>query len=143
LINGKRYSWEDITVQMPHGVLVDIDSIEYSDEKEVEAVYGKGSNPVGYGTGNYSATGKATLLREEHDKFVEYAKRRGKSLYKLPPFVITVSYANEDQPTSTDVLKGCKITKVSHSGSQGDKATKVEYEFIILNGIWRNGLAPN
>lgn len=143
MINGKRYSWEDITVQMPHGTLVDIDSIEYSDEKEIEAVYGKGSNPLGYGTGNYSASGKATLLREEHNKFVSYAKQQSSNLYRLPPFPITVSYANEDQPSVTDVLKQCKINKVSRSGSQGDKSNKVEYEFIILGGIEDNRLAPN
>ncbi|WP_027364022.1 hypothetical protein [Desulfotruncus alcoholivorax] len=143
MINGKKYSWEDISVMLPHGEAVDIQGIEYSDGKEIEAVYGKGSNPTGYGAGNYSAEGKLTLLKEEHDKFIAYAKRQKTSLYKLPPFPITVSYANEDQPTKTDVLKSCKINKVSHSGSQGDKQSKVEYEINILGGIVRDGLEPN
>lgn len=143
MINGKKYSWEDISVTMPHGEMVDIQNIDYSDSKEIEPIYGRGSNPTGYGVGNYSAEGKLTLLKEEHDKFTAYAKRQGRSLYRIAPFPIVVSYANEDQPTKTDVLKQCKITKVSQSGGQGDKEFKAEYELQILGGIWRDGLAPN
>lgn len=143
MINGKKYSWEDISVILPYGEIIGFQNIEYSDGLEIDPVYGKGSNPQGYGVGNYSAEGKVTLLKDEHDRFVEYAKKRGKSLYRLPPFTITVSYANEDQPTKTDVLKACKIVKVSQSGGQGDKELKVEYELKILGGIHRDGLAPN
>lgn len=143
MINGKKYSWEDISVQLPHGDIVDFQNVDYSDGKEAEPVYGKGSNPTGYGTGNYSAEGKLTMLKEEHYKFIEWAKKQGKSLYKLPPFPVAVSYANEDQDTKTDILKSCKIVKVSESSGQGDKEIKVEYEIKILDGIWRDGLAPN
>lgn len=143
MINGKNYSWEDISVSLPMGQLINFDGIEYSDGKEIEEVYGKGSNPQGYGTGNYSASGKATLFKEDHDRLVAYAKAIGKAMYQIPPFPISVSYANEDQPLTSDILKACKIEKISHSGGQGDKSLKVEYEFKILNGIWRNGVAPN
>ncbi|MCL6612630.1 MAG: hypothetical protein K6T66_13935 [Peptococcaceae bacterium] len=143
MINGKSYSWEDISVVMPHGEMVNFLNVDYSDGKEIEPTYGKGSNPTGYGTGNYSAEGKLTLKKEEHDKFVDWAKKQNKSLYRLPPFPVTVSYANEDQPTKTDILKSCKIVKVSQSGGQGDKELKVEYEIKILDGIWRDGLPPN
>lgn len=142
MINGKRYAWEDITIRMPHGVLLDVDSIEYNDSKESEAVYGKGAQPRGYGGGNYSAKGKLSLLKEEHDRLVDYAKKLGVGLYRIPPFPISVSYANEDEPIKTDVLKGCVIKTVSHSAAQGDTSTKVEVEIDILNGIWRDGLAP-
>lgn len=143
MINGKKYSWEDISTVLPHGEMIDFQNVEYSDSKEMDPVYGKGSNPTGYGTGNYSAEGKLTLLKEEHDRYVEWAKKQGKSLYKIPPFPVTVSYANEDQKTKTDILKSCKVTKVSHSAGQGDKELKVEYEIKILGGIYRDGLAPN
>jgi len=143
LINGKEYSWEDISVTLPHGELIGIQNIEYSDSKEVEPAYGKGSNPLGYGNGNYSAEGKLTLLKSEHDRFVGYAKKQGKTLYGLAPFSISVSYANEDQPTVTDILKACKITKVSRSSGQGDKEVKVEYELKILGGIAWDGLDAN
>jgi len=143
VINGKSYSWEDISVVLPYGEIVGFTDIEYSESKEFEPVYGKGSNPYGYGSGNYSAEGKVTLSREEHGKLVAYAKKLGRSLTTLPPFTISVSYANEDQPTVTDILKSVKIAKVSSGASQGDKSLKVEYELKIFGGIWWNGMEPN
>jgi hypothetical protein len=142
MINGKKYSWEDITATLPHGVLIDVENVEYSDGKEVEAQYGKGSMPTGYGQGNYSAEGKISLLREEFNRLLAYAKSQGKSLYNLPPFPITVSYANEDQPTVTDILKSVKFAKTSVSAGQGDKSVKVDLDIQIIGGIAWNGITP-
>lgn len=143
MINGKEYAWEDISIQLPYGTLIDITDIEYSDEKDREANYGKGSNPTGYGEGNYSAEGSMTLKREEFERLLEYAKENSKTLYGLEPFPIVVSYANKDQPTRTDRLPKCKFTSTSQSGSQGDKSLSVERDFIILAPIDWNGLKAN
>lgn len=144
MINGKKYSWEDITVFLPSGIAVDIDSVEYSDKKDSESVYGRGSNPRGYGEGNYSATAKASLLREEYNKFLDYARRIGKPIYKVPPFPITVSYANEDQPITIDKLPSCKLKAVSGGGgSQNDKSLKIELEFDVHAPIIWNGVSAN
>lgn len=140
MINGKRYAWEDITIRMPHGVLVDVDSIDYSDKTDVAEIYGRGSKPQGYGSGNYSAEGKLTLLREEFSRLLDYARSRGRKLYRLPPFTIVVSYANEDEPLVTDVLRGCVFTETSTSSSQGDQSVKVELSIKILDGIVWNGV---
>lgn len=142
-INGKKYSWEDITIKLPHGTLVDVDSIDYSDKKEKEAIYGKGSNPQGYGTGNYSAEGKLSLRKEEFDKLVDHAKQNGGSLYGLKPFTITVAYANEDQQTVTDTLQSCTITEISGGSKQGDKDVKRDISLAILDGIKWNDLDAN
>lgn len=143
-INGKRYSFEDITATMPHGTLIDFESIEYSDKIEIEASYGKGSNPRGYGRGNYSAEAKVIMLREEFNRLLEHLKGQGiKALYRTPPFTITVSYANDDQPMSTDVLRDCVFTERSGSSSQGDSSTKVELSLLVLSPIEYNGLPAN
>lgn len=143
MINGKKYSWEDISIVLPLGELIDVQNIDYSDSKEIEAVYGKGSNPTGYGAGNYSAEGKITLLKEEHDKLLQYVARTGKGIYTMSPFPVVVNYANDDQATITDVLRDCKITKVSNSAGQGDKQVKVEIELKVMSGILWNGKEPN
>ncbi|MCC5911321.1 MAG: hypothetical protein JJT76_12870 [Clostridiaceae bacterium] len=136
MINGKRYGWEDISTRLPTGELVDYENIDYSDEKEIEEKYGKGSNPRGYGSGNYKAEAKVTMLREEFQRsIVAYANSTRRTIYTLPPFPITVSYANEDNPTVTDVLRQCKIKKISTSGSQGESDVKVELELAVLGGI--------
>lgn len=143
MINGKKYSWEDISLMLPYGEMVGILSIDYSDGKEVEALYGKGSNPIGYGSGNYSAEGKMSMQKDEYDKLSKYAQKTGKGIYKMAPFPIVVSYANDDQPTITDTLRSCKISKVSNSPGQGDKEVKVEVELKIIGGILWNGREPN
>lgn len=143
MINGKRYGWEDITVTLPYGIAIDIDSISYGDKKDTEAVYGKGSNPVGYSEGNYSAEGKMTLAKEEFDKLNLYARMDGGSIYRIKPFTTSVSYANEDEPTTTDVLNKCKITAVSAEQKQGDKGIKREVSFIILEPIIWNAQDAN
>lgn len=144
MINGKKYSWEDITITCPHGVMVNISEIEYSDKKETEGIYGKGTNPVGYGEGNYSAEGKVKMGRDEYELlkntlFLE----NGKAIYKHSPFPIVVSYANDDQATVTDVLPSCKLTSQSNGPKQGDKSVDVEMGFIILEPILWNGIPAN
>ncbi len=143
MINGKRYDWEDVTIALPHGTLIDVEGIDYSDKKEIEAVYGKGTNPQGYGNGNYSAEGKLSLKKEEFNRLVEYAKQNAKSLYDLPPFPISVSYANVDEPLTTDKLQQCKLKETSNATKQGDKSVNVEIGLAILGGINWNGLPAN
>ena len=140
MINGKRYSWEDISIRLPHGLAVDITKVEYSDEKDLRAVYGKGSMPRGRGAGNYKAEGKVTLLREEFQRLLAYARGHGGSFYKMPPFEITVSYANEDEPMVTDVLHQCAFTKRSTSADQGAEKVEVELDIAVFGGITMAGV---
>jgi hypothetical protein len=142
MINGKSYSWEDISCTFPHGVLINYEGIEYSDEKETELQYGKGSMPTGYGSGNYKAEGKVTMQREEYNKLLDYCQKAKKNLYSLPPFPITVSYANEDQAMVTDILKSVKFTKAAASSSQNDKKVTVDLDILIAGGIAWNGIEP-
>lgn len=140
MINGKVFDWEDVSIGLPHGVAVGIKDISYDDELEVEQAYGKGNKAMGYGTGNYKSSGKMTLFREEYDKLLEYAKSTGKAFYRVPPFPVTVSYANDGQPVSTDVLRGCKINKRSWKNAQGNKELTVDLDFVITDSIVSNGL---
>ena len=135
MINGRNYDWESIEVNLPSGPVLQIEAIEYGDKQEAEAIYGKGTAPVGYGQGNYSAEGKMTLKREELNRLEAYARKQGKTIYTLPLFPIVVSYANSDQPSISDKLNQVKLTERNTSPKQGDKAINVELSFIILGGI--------
>ena len=143
MINGKRYGWEDITVNLPYGVLLDVEDIDYSDKQEKKAIYGRGSLPRGYGVGNYEGSGKLTVKREEFNRLIAYAAAQGKSVYRLDPFTITVSYANEDQPITTDTLSGVSLTETHATSKQGDTDTKVELSFEVFNGIAWGGVMPS
>lgn len=134
--NGRNYGWESVTIALPHGTLVAVSKIEYSDEKEFKPVYGKGGKPRAYGSGNYKAEGKLTLQREAFERLLECCQAQGiKEFYGLPPFPIVVSYANADRPLVTDVLQQCKFTKTASSADQGKEQIEVELDFVILGGV--------
>lgn len=141
IINGKSYDWSDVAVKLP-GLEIEVQEISYDDELEKEVVYGKGSRPRGYGTGNYKSEGKLSLLKDDFDDLVAYCKRKNVALYKLVIPKIIVSYANETQKTKTDELNTVVFTKTSQKNAQGDKSLKVDMDFIIVNGIDRDGLRP-
>lgn len=142
MINGKVYDWESITVGLPYGVAIAISGIDYDDELAGELAYGKGVAPVGYGNGNYTASAKITLLRDEFNKLLDYTRSQGSALYRLPLFPITVSYANDGERTRTDEIRGCKFTKASHKGAQGDTKLEVELELLVTGKVIRDGVSP-
>ena len=136
MIKGIKYDWESITLNMDHGELIDITSIDYDDERELEALYGKGSKPVGVGRGNYKGTGKLTMRREE---FIKMEESAGSSIYEMEPWPIVASYAKDGEAIQTDTLEQCMFTKRKNSHKQGDKETSIELDFIILGNIKING----
>lgn len=143
-INGRQYDWEDIHVVLPHGEAVGITEIKYSDGQSIEARYGRGSVPRGYGRGNYEASGSMVLDRDEWELFRLALAGMGEgTLYDHEPFPIVVCYANDDQGIVVDILRDCKITKFDGGGaSQGDaNASPISCEFTILSPIDWNGVS--
>lgn len=140
MINGKNYDWSDVNIKLP-GLDLEIQEISYDDELEKELSYGKGSKPRGYGTGNYKSEGKLSLLKDDFDDLVAYCKKTNTPLLKLVIPKVTVSYANANQRTKTDELNTVTFTKIGQKNAQGDKSLKVDLDFIIVNGIVRDGLA--
>lgn len=139
--NGNKYDWESITVTGPHGDIAAITEIKYEDGQSIEGRYGRGSVPLGYGRGNYEASGSMVLDRDEWEKLKKELTAEGGGIYDHAPFTIVVSYANDDMETITDTLKNCKIQKFSGGGaSQGDtNASPITCEFLILSPILWNG----
>ena len=70
-VNGQTYGWGDVDVKIPGLVLV-VQEISYDDEQEMEESYGKGYRPRGYGKGNYKASGKMSMLRDDYDDVLAY-----------------------------------------------------------------------
>ena len=137
-INGNHYDWESIDVQLPSGVSVGLTEISYTDERPVEPRYGKGGKPRGYGRKNYKASASATMDRDEFERL---RSALGGSVYKAGPFPVVVSYANNDQPTVTDTLPACMITKSDTSAKQDDdNAGAVKVDLTVLDPIKWNGV---
>lgn len=141
-INGRNYDWEDMHIQLPHGEAVGITEIKYTDGQSIEARYGRGAVPRGYGRGNYEASGSFVLDRDEWERLKEELAGDSGAIYDHEPFTIVVAYANSDMGTITDTLKSCKITKFDGAGAaQGDdNASPMTCEIIILEPIEWNGV---
>lgn len=132
-INGNLYDWESVEIQLPNGTAIGVTDISYNDERPVEARYGKGSVPRGYGRKNYKASGSMELDRDEAERL---RAALGGSFYDGQPFAIVVSYANDDMPRVTDTLPDVKLTKADSGAKQGeDNVGVVKLDFEILSPI--------
>lgn len=140
-VNGKAFDWGDVDFKIP-GLNIVVQEISYDDELEKEVVYGKGSAPRGYGNGNYKASAKITLLRDDFEDLLTYCKKNNTSLYRLIFPKIVVSYANEGDKTKCDVLNKVSISKTSNKAAQGDKSLKVDLDLFVAGLIKRSNVAP-
>lgn len=140
-VNGKSYDWGDVDLQLP-GIVTEVQEVSYDDELEKEVVYGRGSAPRGHGTGNYKASGKISLLRDDYEAIVDYCKTNNIPFYKLEMPKVIVSYAKGDGRTTVDVLNGVSFSKSSYKAAQNDKSLKIDLDLFIAGTIDRDGLSP-
>lgn len=141
IINGRTYDWSSVDIKLS-GINLEAQEIDYDDEQDKEASYGKGNAPRGYGTGNYKSSGKLSLLRDDYNDLLDYCKQHNISFYGLVIPKIVVSYANSGQRTRQDVLDTVTFNKRSHKAAQGDKSLKVDLDILIVNGIIQDGVKP-
>jgi len=133
MINGNLYDWESVEIQLPSGIAIGVTNIDYDDERPIEERYGKGNVCRGFGRKNYKASAKIELDLDEAERLRDAL---GGSVYDTDPFLIVVSYGDDDLPTVTDVLPSCMITKTSSGGKQGDdNAGQRKYDLKVLAPI--------
>ena len=140
-VNGINYGWGDVDVKIP-GLNLVVQEISYDDEQEMEESYGKGSRPRRYGKGNYKASGKMSMLRDDFDDVLDYCKATGKSFYNVELPSVVVSYGNPGGRTRIDELKRVVFVKRSHKAAQGDKTLTVDIDLMIVGGIVEDGVEP-
>lgn len=140
-VNGINYGWGDVDVKIP-GLNLVVQEISYDDEQEKEESYGKGYRPRGYGKGNYKASGKMSMLRDDFDDVLDYCKATGKSFYNVELPSVVVSYGNPGGRTRIDELKRVVFVKRSHKAAQGDKTLTVDIDLMIVGGIVEDGVEP-
>ncbi len=140
-VNGISYGWGDVDVKVP-GLNLVVQEISYDDEQEMEESYGRGGRPRGYGKGNYKASGKMTMHRDDFDDVLDYCKATGKPFYGVEFPSVVVSYANPGGRTRIDELKRVVFVKRSHKAAQGDKTLSVDIDLMIVGGIVEDGVQP-
>ena len=140
-VNGINYGWGDVDVKLP-GLALVVQEISYDDEQDKEESYGQGHKPRGYGKGNYKASGKITMLRDDYDDLLAYCKAKGVPFYDMELPSVVVSYANPGDRTRIDELKRVIPQSRSFKAAQGDKTLSVDIDLMIVGGIVQDGVEP-
>ena len=135
MINGRKYAWEDLKAVIANHCSYSLQDVSWDEEQELEGIYGAGSKPIGYGQGNWKASGKVTMLTEEYMMMLSYAKGIKGGIFRFSPFNIILNYSNEEEPPHTIKLLQCKFVKKNRKGTQGDKKTTVDLDIAILGDI--------
>lgn len=145
LVNGKFFDWGDITISLlPFSpALVSVREISYDEELETEIIYGKGKSPIGFGKGNWKASGRLTLVKHEFENLAALAPT---GILNLDPRIVSIniifsSSGDSTLPLNTQTLTGIRFTKISDKASQNDKTLLTNLDFVILGNVLRNGKA--
>lgn len=151
-INGNRYSFTNISVvtanfmvgaaitgigaEQPKGVFK---SINYDAMQDPGIVQGNQISIVGRTTGYGTGTGSFEMLVSELDDF--FAQLTGSGVFPIMSvdFDLIVAYSVNDIDVRTDVLRGCRITKIGSANSQGNDASTKSCDLSIaqleFNGV--------
>lgn len=127
IINGHDYSFASVEVRVDGQTFTGIKSISYSDQVERAKNYGTSSLVRGYTRGQYEGEGSLEFYASEWGNFL---KALGNKPY-LKRFSITVTYAEDGQPTVTDSLEGCRLKKRSRDHSEGNEGLTVKCDLDV------------
>ena len=129
LINGKSYSWADITFNIGGVPVAGITKISYKVSQEKQNNYGAGSEPVSRGKGNREYEASITLHMEEVERLLLAAPNR--DLLKIPAFDINITYQADPTNIANHVLKNCEFTEDGTDIGQGDQVIEIELPLSI------------
>ena len=135
LVNGLRYGWSHITVNLFGRNIQGITAVMYSEEQEKENLYGAGTQPVARGLGAEKTEASIKLGIEEVLALQNLTPR--KRLQDIPPFDVIVQYRTKASPVIvTDVIKNCEFMGNKRDTKQGDKGFDVELKLLPSHIEW-------
>jgi|SRR5581483_4073884 len=135
LINGLNYSWGDINVMLFGNIpLIGIQSINYSEDQDMENNYGANNFPIGQGVGQFKYAGDIELYKEEIASIIDLAPQN--KIQLIPAFDIKVVYGNESQALKVDTLISCRFMNNPFASKAGDKKMVNKIKLLIGNIVW-------
>ena len=138
MINGRVYDFQSIKLTMVTGYIVDLESIEYSDQMDDEVRTGTSGVPIGIGRGEYSGECTVEMSLSDYNKIDAHAKGHG-GFYNLPPLDIVVSYGHLGQEPVVDALQVHFHERSGLGASKGDKSLNVQIKGFLTKPLVRNG----
>jgi hypothetical protein len=121
LINGRAYSYVDITFVALGVALPSVSAINYTQEQPKENHHGTGNEPVSRGRGPKNATASFDISMNDTEALRDVAPNG--SLLDIPPFDIVVVFGNPQSPR-THVIKNFEFSDDGVESTTGDTDIK-------------------
>jgi hypothetical protein len=134
LINGREYTWADVSFNIGGVPVVGVTKINYDEEQVKEDNWGAGINPVSRGYGNRKASSSVTMYASEAEALADRAPNG--NLLDYGTFDVTVQFM-VGAVIKTHVLKNCEFTKNERNMSQGDTKIEVDLPLIVSHIKWK------
>lgn len=141
-INGYHYSYASIEITMLGEVTKYVAELSYDDAVERGLGRGTSGRKKIRTRPENSPEASITFYRREFDEFVARLKTAADRAGVAPrdfQFEMTVTYADNGQPTVTDTLQDCVIGGPSTNPSEGTDPTQIELPLDINKILW-NGV---
>ncbi len=135
LINGQAYAWSQIKLATRGTVIVGISKITYSDEQQMEDMYGAGNNPVRRGYGRYSAKCSLTIHMEELEGLAQ-ASPTGR-IQDLPEDDIIVSFLPIGGVIVNHTLHNIRFKNNGRDMKEGDMGFETDIECLVSHISWK------
>ena len=133
-----QYAWKNLNIIILGRIITGITDVEYTPERNVEAIYGAGDKPQFLGEGNKSYSGSIELLQNEYEALVEEAKKQGGDSVCDLEADIVINYLPKEPAQAllkmvTDRVVGAKFTSAGKKLTQGDTHQKISLPFVALD----------
>lgn len=136
-INGNRYGWSSIEIGVAGNITLGVKDINYENALEPGEVRGTKSYKLGRTRGELKSTASLTMYKLE---WLQMIRNFGPG-YMEYVFDVTVSYADTGQPTTTDIIVGCRIKKHADEPKQGSEPATVKIDLDVFY-VEEDGMAP-
>ena len=131
---GELIGWNNITLNLLERDIEGITELEYNDTVAIEAAYGAGRMPVGYTSGNYEASAKISLYKEEVIA-LEQSLPPGMRLQDIPPFDIIVKYEANGK-IYKDIIHNCKFKNNGTASKQNEGKIEISFDLFTTHITW-------
>lgn len=145
IINGVRYSWSSIIVNIGADQYLGCKSINFNEKVEPQKIHGTNQAMIGATAGQYDADGDCEFYQQEGDAIVDslsalsLSNVKGKG-WMNAPLTVQVQYFDDGQPLRTKILT-VRLTSRTQGGSEGGEALTSKFTMFFLAPIADKGQA--
>lgn len=137
-VNGITYESRNCKCFLPSGYVIELKSIEYSDNMDKKTITNMNGIPIGETTSEYKAEAKMTIGLTEWNKLNAESAAFG-GIYGMPAFPVVVSYINNKGLTTTDSFTA-SIKKCSRKVDSKNEWIAQDIDLNVVGPIIWNGV---